>query len=79
MTTKPRLTLSLLALALSACASSHAGETTPRYDLIIRNGVVYDGSGAAPQRVDVAVRGNPSANPRARREAKIIRRGTGTR
>src|SRR5690606_18477079 len=26
--------------------------------LLIRNGVVYDGSGAAPQRVDVAVRGD---------------------
>ncbi|MDQ2701412.1 MAG: D-aminoacylase [Pseudomonadota bacterium] len=46
-----RLPIALLALALSAC-------TTTSYDLIIRNGVVYDGSGAAPQRVDVGVEGD---------------------
>lgn len=28
------------------------------YDLLIRNGVVYDGTGAAPRQVDVAVRGD---------------------
>ena len=52
--TMPRLTVSLLALALAACASTpQAGE---RYDLIIRNGAVYDGSGAPAQQIDVAVR-----------------------
>jgi len=53
------LSYSLLALALAGCASTPAARTaTERYDLVIRNGVVYDGSGAAGQRVDVAVRGD---------------------
>lgn len=53
------LTIPLLALALVGCAAMAppklAGE---HYDLLIRNGVVYDGSGAAPKHVDVAVRGD---------------------
>ncbi|MEB1530356.1 N-acyl-D-amino-acid deacylase family protein [Xanthomonas sp. WHRI 7945] len=49
---------SILMLALAGCCSAPgamaaAGET---YDVLIRNGVVYDGSGAAGRRVDVAVR-----------------------
>lgn len=48
----------VLALSLAACASTGAGAPAARYDLLIRNGVVYDGSGAAPRRVDVAVRGD---------------------
>lgn len=46
-----------LALAGSASLQAHAADTAP-YDLLIRNGVVYDGSGAAPRQVDVAVRGD---------------------
>ena len=54
-----RLSGSVLALALAGCISApHTAQTGQPYDLIIRNGVVYDGSGAAPQRVDVAVRGD---------------------
>jgi N-acyl-D-amino-acid deacylase len=53
----PRLKPALLFLALSACSPAMAAPTE-RYDLLIRNGVVYDGSGGAPQRVDVAVRGD---------------------
>jgi N-acyl-D-amino-acid deacylase len=52
----------LLALALAACAPtrevSRAVAPAARYDLLIRNGAVYDGSGAPPQRIDVAVRGD---------------------
>ena len=50
-----RLMPTLLAYALAVAGTSsptHAGE---HYDLIVRNGVVYDGSGAPAQRVDVAV------------------------
>lgn len=54
-----RLSLSLLALALAGCSSTPGPKTTSEtYDLLIRNGVVYDGSGSAAQRVDVAVRGD---------------------
>ena len=64
-----RLRISLLALALAGCssvppdakpdvASPAIAGSGERYDLLIRNGIVYDGSGAAPPRVDVAVRGD---------------------
>jgi len=54
-----RLSLSLLALALAGCSSAPGPKTASEtYDLLIRNGVVYDGSGSAAQQVDVAVRGN---------------------
>lgn len=54
----PRFTPTLLALALSACTLASAAGAPPRHDLVIRNGVVYDGSGAASQRVDVVVQGD---------------------
>ena len=51
--------VAVLAGSLAACGSASAvAADVPRYDLLIRNGVVYDGSGSAPQRVDVAVRGD---------------------
>lgn len=50
----------LTALLLAGCASSpsHAPGDGQRYDLLIRNGMVYDGSGDAPREMDVAVRGD---------------------
>ena len=54
-----RLCISLLVLAFTGCASApDAKPSSDSYDLLIRNGVVYDGSGAAAQQVDVAVRGD---------------------
>src|ERR1044071_8937033 len=52
------LALSTAAL-LAGCAPppSHPA-VTAHYDLVIRNGVVYDGSGAPPRRADVAVNGS---------------------
>jgi len=57
----PRFILSALVLALAGCGSVPATTQAAKeqqYDLVIRNGVVYDGTGAAPQRVDVAIRGD---------------------
>jgi len=55
----PRAFALLLALALSLCGCATApGAASPPYDLLVRNGVVYDGSGGPPRRVDVAVRGD---------------------
>ena len=52
------LVVSLL-LAIAGCVSTPSRPAaTERYDLLIRNGLVYDGSGAPPRRVDVAVRGD---------------------
>lgn len=45
-------------LVLPLAVSSTTQPMAERYDLLVRNGVVYDGSGAAPRRVDVAVRGD---------------------
>lgn len=54
-----RVSVSLLSLALAICAGQATAQAADdSYDLIIRNGVVYDGSGADPQRVDVAIRGD---------------------
>ena len=48
------------ALALAACASTpRPAPTLPvDYDVIIRNGTVYDGSGAPGVRADIAIRGD---------------------
>jgi N-acyl-D-amino-acid deacylase len=47
-----------IATALVGCASAPPAETVPRFDLIVRNGIVYDGSGSAGRRVDVAINGD---------------------
>jgi N-acyl-D-amino-acid deacylase len=46
----------LLGLFAMACTTTQTQQ--PRYGLIIRNGVIYDGSGNAPVRGDVAVNGD---------------------
>jgi N-acyl-D-amino-acid deacylase len=48
-----RLLLPLPFLLAAACTS-----TAPRYDVVIRNGVIYDGSGGAAMRGDVAIDGD---------------------
>lgn len=52
-----RTILAVLGLiAIGAIAYSQLGvEPAPKYDLIITNGIVYDGSGSEGQRIDVAI------------------------
>jgi N-acyl-D-amino-acid deacylase len=50
----PRV-LAALALILSSGASAR---TAPAYDTVIRGGTIYDGSGGAPYRGDVAIKGD---------------------
>jgi N-acyl-D-amino-acid deacylase len=48
-----------LALALAACSPGPSAEPADApYDVLITNGVVYDGSGAPGERRDVAIRGD---------------------
>jgi N-acyl-D-amino-acid deacylase len=54
MLLRPALLLSIV-LACGSCAGWRAPE---HYDLIVRGGTVYDGSGAASRRADVGVRGD---------------------
>ena len=53
-----RLFAALLACLLVACSASPPQRAEPRYDLVLRGGLLYDGSGAAPQARDVAIRGD---------------------
>lgn len=71
MPRKSRL-LSLLFVTVAACT-----EPTPEYELILRNGTIYDGSGTAPITGDLAISGDTIAaigkldRARARREIDV--------
>jgi N-acyl-D-amino-acid deacylase len=56
----PSLVLACCGLLLSACASTPASAPSqgPTYDVILRGGTVYDGSGGAPFVADVAIQGD---------------------
>jgi dihydroorotase/N-acyl-D-amino-acid deacylase len=64
----------LLPFLLLACAVDAPAQTQPRYDLLLKNGTVLDGSGAPGVRADVAVTGDRivrvSRTPIDSREAK---------
>jgi N-acyl-D-amino-acid deacylase len=57
-----RLSITCLALGIAigsaGCATSPPPDVVERYDLLIRNGMVYDGTGAPARPVDVAVNGD---------------------
>ncbi|GAC1478795.1 MAG: amidohydrolase family protein [Gemmatimonadaceae bacterium] len=62
------LALALSALLLAACAPSAVrppapppSPATPAYDIVIRGGTLYDGTGSAPRVADVAVAGDSIA------------------
>ena len=48
-------------LATLTCLAGCSGDGRPQYDVLIRNGTVIDGSGAAGVRADVALRGDSIA------------------
>ena len=52
------LSLMLLSGAIPAAAPAAAEGASPAYDLIIRGGTIYDGSGAPPITGDVAIEGD---------------------
>ncbi len=55
--TRSRLLLSVLALTL-ALLPGHPATAAEPYDLILRGGTIYDGSGGKPFVGDVAIRGD---------------------
>jgi len=58
MRCKPIL-IAVLATVLSSC---QIGGPRPDFDVIVRNGTVYDGSGSQPSKVDIGVRGERIAS-----------------
>lgn len=52
------LRLALLLFVLAATSLAQTKPSAESYDVIIKNGTVYDGSGEKPRRVDVALRGD---------------------
>ncbi|GAA4869121.1 N-acyl-D-amino-acid deacylase family protein [Luteimonas vadosa] len=52
------ITLALAAGVLAGCATSPTPGVVEHYDLLIRNGAVYDGTGAPPEPLEVAVNGD---------------------
>jgi N-acyl-D-amino-acid deacylase len=46
------------AVLLLVLASRAAGEPSPAFDVVVRGGQVYDGTGAGPRRADVGIRGD---------------------
>ncbi len=57
-TFRPTLLFVLLAASLFGTGCRPGTGSAETYDLILRNGTVYDGSGGPPLRADVAVRGD---------------------
>src|SRR6187549_2182672 len=59
MTFSPRL-LTFVAAVLAPIALHAQDEVAPAraFDVLIKNGTVYDGSGGEPRRADVAIRGD---------------------
>ncbi|HVS31271.1 MAG TPA: D-aminoacylase [Thermoanaerobaculia bacterium] len=58
-----RYAIAASCLLLVSCVSTAPppSEETPQYDVVIRNGLVYDGSGGQPLRGDVAISGDAIA------------------
>ena len=53
------LRISLAFLAVLGAVNLRAQDAArPQYDIILHNGTVYDGTGGAPRRVDVAIKGD---------------------
>ncbi|HEY6548401.1 MAG TPA: D-aminoacylase, partial [Vicinamibacteria bacterium] len=55
---RPRFFWYLLPLAAAAVPAVHPVSASDPFTLVVRGGVVYDGTGGPPRRADVGVRGD---------------------
>jgi N-acyl-D-amino-acid deacylase len=55
------ISFAILLIALLVVTSNGQHQQQPTYDIIIRNGTVYDGTGRAGRRVDVGIKGDQIA------------------
>jgi N-acyl-D-amino-acid deacylase len=55
------LSIGTATLILTACSTAVGSSRAPSYDLVIGNGLIYDGSGAAPVRGGIAIAGDTIA------------------
>ncbi len=53
-----RLTLILIFILTAVTSIGRQTSSAASYDVVIRNGIVYDGTGGSPRRVDVGIRGD---------------------
>jgi N-acyl-D-amino-acid deacylase len=53
-----RAAAALIVVAASGCATTQRSDAPGRYDLLIRNGTLYDGSGGTPVKADIGIRGD---------------------
>jgi N-acyl-D-amino-acid deacylase len=60
--TRPMICLWLLLLALISSASLVVGQGSGPFDVIIKGGTVYDGTGGEPRQADVAINGDRIIN-----------------
>ena len=75
----PACLIGLLLVLLTSCITPEQKTMSADYDLVIRNGTIYDGSGQTPFVGDVAIKGDTIAavgkRMDARRKAEIDARG----
>ena len=68
-----RALIALSAALSAALAPASASAQSPRFDLVIRNGLVVDGNGAPPYRGDIAITGDRIARVAPRIDEAAVR------
>jgi N-acyl-D-amino-acid deacylase len=70
---KNLLVFGICLFSIFGCMNSEQARVETRYDVILRNGLIYDGNGGAPFRGDIAISGDSIAGVGALAGAKAAR------